>query len=165
MWVKPPKPEKKERVTAGDRLLEIGKTPTYFHTADKIAYADIWIEGNRHTYPLCSKAFRFWLSGEFYKQEGTGISSQTLKDTLNTLEAIAIFEGENHEVHLRTAEYQGKIYLDLGTPDWKAIEVDTQGWRIINEPPVRFWRPDSLLPLPYPVEGGSLDELKDLLYL
>lgn len=157
---KPPKPE---RVKDSDRLLEIGKTPCYFHTTDKIAYADIWIEGNRHTYPVRSKAFRLWLSGEFYKKEGKGISSQTLQDTLNTFEAIAIFEGQTHEVHLRTAEHQGKIYLDLGTPDWKAIEVDDSGWRIAGELPVRFWRPDSLLPLPYPVEGGNLDELKELI--
>jgi hypothetical protein len=79
------------------------------------------------------------------------------------LEAIAIFRGETRQVHLRTAEQQGKIYIDLGTPDWKAIEVDSSGWRLVSDPPVRFWRPDSLLPLPYPVAGGSLEELKELL--
>jgi Domain of unknown function (DUF3854) len=160
---KPPEPPKPARVTSGDTLLEIGKTAIYFHTADKVPYADIWIEGNRHTYAVRSKAFRMWLSGEFYKSEGKGIGSQTRQDTLNTLEAIALFEGETHEVHLRTAAHQGKIYLDLGTPDWKAIEVDANSWRLILEPPVRFWRPDSLLPLPIPVTGGNLDELKELL--
>jgi Domain of unknown function (DUF3854) len=154
---------KEERKTCGDNLLEIGKTATYFHTADKIAYADIWIEGNRHTYAVRSKSFRMWLSGTYFKNEGKGIGSQNLQDTLNTLEAIAIFRGETRSVHLRTAEYQDKIYLDLGTPDWKAIEVDSVGWRLMSDPPVRFWRPDSLLPLPYPVAGGSLDELKELL--
>jgi hypothetical protein len=154
---------KEDRKTGGDRLLEIAKTATYFHTSDKVAYADVTIEGNRHTYAVRSKAFRLWLSGEYLNSTEKGIGSQTLQDTLSTLEAIAIFRGETREVHLRTAEHQGKIYLDLGTDDWKAIEVDSSGWRLILEPPVRFWRPDSLLPLPYPVEGGSLDELKDLL--
>jgi energy-coupling factor transporter ATP-binding protein EcfA2 len=149
--------------TAGDKLLDLAQIATYFHTADKIAYTDIHIDGNRHTYAVRSKAFKTWLSGEFYKSEGKGISSQTLQDTLNTLEAIALFGGETHEVHLRTAEHQGKIYLDLGTSDWKAVEIDSSGWRVIAEPPVRFWRPDSLLPLPIPITGGSLDELKDLL--
>jgi hypothetical protein len=161
--VLPPKPPKEERQTGGDRLLEIAKTATYFHTADKIAYADVTIDGNRHTYAVRSKAFRLWLSGQYYKDAGKGIGAQTLQDTLSTLEAIAIFDGETHEVHLRTAEHQGKIYLDLGTDDWKAIEVDSLGWRIVSEPPVRFWQPDSLLPLPVPVTGGNLDELKELL--
>jgi Domain of unknown function (DUF3854) len=160
---KPPEPPKPERVTSGDTLLEIGKIATYFHTADKVPYADIWIEGNRHTYAVRSKAFRMWLSGEFYKSAGKGIGSQTLQDTLNTLEAISLFEGEICEVHLRTAEHQGKIYLDLGTPDWKAIEIDAVGWRLVSDYPVRFWRPESQLPLPIPVTGGNLDELKDLL--
>ncbi len=35
---------KSERVTAGDTLLEIGKTATYFHTLDKVAYADIYVD-------------------------------------------------------------------------------------------------------------------------
>ena len=121
------------------------------------------IEGNRHTYAVRSKAFRLWLSGEYLDSTEKGIGSQTLQDTLSTLEAIAIFRGETREVHLRTAKHQGKLYLDLGTPDWKEIEVDSQSWRVILEPPVRFWRPDSLLPLPIPVTGGNLDELKELL--
>ncbi|WP_310482591.1 bifunctional DNA primase/polymerase [Chamaesiphon sp. VAR_48_metabat_403] len=154
---------KEDRKTGGDRLLEIAQAATYFHTSDKVAYADVTIDGNRHTYAVRSKAFRLWLSGEYLDSTEKGIGSQTLQDTLSTLEAIAIFRGETREVHLRTAEYQGKIYLDLGTPDWKAIEVDVSGWRVILEPPVRFWRPDSLLPLPIPVTGGNLDELKDLL--
>jgi hypothetical protein len=158
-----PPPSKEERQTGGDRLLAIAKTATYFHTADKIPYADIWIEGNRHTYPVRSKAFRLWLSGEYLNSTEKGIGSQTLQDTLSTLEAIAIFRGETRQVYLRTAEQQGKIYIDLGTPDWKAIEVDSSGWRLVSDPPVRFWRPESLLALPYPVEGGSLDELKELL--
>jgi hypothetical protein len=161
--VKPPSQPNQERVTNGDTLLEIAQTAKYFHTADKIAYADIWIEGNRHTYPVRSKAFRLWLSGEYLSREGRGISSQILQDTLNTIEAIAIFQGETHEAHLRTAERDGKIYLDLGTPDWKAVEIDDLGWRLVLEPPVRFWRPESLLPLPYPVEGAKLDELKEFI--
>ena len=158
-----PPPPKEERQTGADRLLAIAKTATYFHTADKIPYADIWIEGNRHTYPVRSKAFRLWLSGEYLNSSEKGIGSQTLQETLQTLEAIAIFRGETRQVHLRTAEHQDKIYIDLGTPDWKAIEVDLVGWRQVSDPPVRFWRPDSLLALPYPEEGGSLDELKKLL--
>jgi hypothetical protein len=160
---KPAKPQKEERVTSGDTLIEIGRTATYFHTPDKVAYADVSIDGNRHTYAVRSKAFRLWLTGEYFKQTGKGVSAQPLQDALATLEAIALFDGETRDVHLRTAEHQGKIYLDLGTADWKAVEIDPTGWRLVNDPPVRFWRPDSLLPLPDPVEGGKLSELRDLL--
>ncbi len=153
-----------DKKTAGDRLLEIAQTDTeYFHTSDKVPYVDILIDGNRHTYSIRSKAFRLWLLGGYYKALGKGVSSQTLQDTLSTLEAIAIFDSHTCDVHLRVAEHQGKKYLDLGTADWRAVEIDLSGWRLVPNPPVRFWRPDSLLSLPYPVEGGSLDELKQLL--
>lgn len=149
--------------TVGEQLLEIAKTATYFHTFEKVSYADILIEGNCHTYSVRSKAFRLWISGEYYNVTGKGVSSQTLQDILSTLEAIAIFDGETREVYLRVAQYKEKIYLDLGTPDWRVVEIDSSGWRLVSDPPVRFWRPESLLALPYPVVGGSLDDLKELL--
>ncbi len=154
---------KEPRKSATDRAVEIGQTVRYFHTMDKVAYADVIVDGNRHTYAVRSKAFRLWMSGEYLEETGKGINSQALQEALNTIEAIAIFRGEAHEVHLRTAEHDRKIYLDLGTPDWKAVEIDAHGWRLVAEPPIRFWRPESLLPLPYPVEGGSLNELKDFI--
>jgi Domain of unknown function (DUF3854) len=156
---------KKPHKSVAERLLEIGRTATYFQTPDRIAYADITIAGDRHTYAVRSRAFRMWLAGMYFNVEGKGIGSQTMQDTLSTLEAIALYgqDSPTREVHLRIAQHQEKIYLDLGTPDWKAIEVDSLGWRVINEPPIRFWRPDSLQALPYPAANGTLDELKDLL--
>jgi hypothetical protein len=161
--VKPPKPQKEDRKTCADTLLEIGKTANYFHTPNQVAYANISIDGNFHTYAVRSKAFRMWLSHEYFKTKNKAIGSQSRQDTLATLEAIALFQSETREVHLRTAEHHGKIYIDLGTSDWKAVEVDSVGWRLVSEPPVRFWRPDSLLPLPCPVAGGKLDELKEFI--
>jgi energy-coupling factor transporter ATP-binding protein EcfA2 len=149
--------------SAGERALRLAKAGVYFHTDEKVAYADIWIDGNRHTYAVRSRAFRLWLTGAFYRDAKSGLSPQVLADLFPTLEAIAICDGETREVQLRTAEHQGKIYIDLGADDWKAIEVDAVGWRVVSEPPIRFWRPESLLPLPAPIEGGSLDELKELL--
>jgi hypothetical protein len=42
--------------------LDLARVATYFHTADKVAYADISIEGNRHTYAVRSKGLK---DGEF----------------------------------------------------------------------------------------------------
>ncbi|WP_310415213.1 DUF3854 domain-containing protein, partial [Chamaesiphon sp. OTE_8_metabat_110] len=156
---------KKPQKSVAERLLEIGRTATYFQNPDRVAYADIAISGNRHTYAVRSRAFRMWLAGMYFNIEGKGIGSQPMQDTLSTLEAIALYgqDSATCEVHLRIAQDREKIYLDLGTPDWKAIEIDPTGWRTIDDPPVRFWRPDSLRPLPYPVAGGSLTELRELL--
>ena len=63
-------------------------------------------------------------------------------------EARAQFDGPERTVHLRVAEQEGHIYLDLADTAWRAVEVGPHGWRVVAEPPVRFRRPAGLLALP-----------------
>lgn len=58
------------------------------------------------------------------------------------------------------SENDTRIFLDLGREDWRAVEISRDGWRIVKDPPVRFRRPPSLLPLPEPVEGVAFGELR-----
>ena len=66
-------------------------------------------------------------------------------------------------VFKRRAMHEGKIYIDLCDDAWRAIEIDTNGWRIVDEFPVRFVRSKGMLPLAIPVRGGSIDDLRDFL--
>lgn len=144
-------------------LLLIADKVICFHTPEQEGYADIIIDGNLYTYKIQSKAFKNWLINEYYKKIKNSVSTYCLNDLLSTLEARAIHEGRQREVALRVAEYQGKIYLDLGTTDRQIIEIDSDGWGIVSDYPIRFRRPDTFLDLPVPIEGGSLNELKEIL--
>jgi hypothetical protein len=157
-----PKEEEKQE-TIAERVLKLAFAAEYFCTPDKATYADIRVDGVRETHSIRSRAFRLWLTGEFYDSEEKAINSNAMAEVLGVLDAKAVRSKVVQEVNLRTAEHQGKVYLDLGSPDWSAIEVDAQGWRVVAEPPVRFTRPESLLALPTPIEGGSLYELKELI--
>lgn len=64
---------------------------------------------------------------------------------------------------LRVAEFGGNIYLDLGNADWQAICVTPHGWYPTNTPPVSFRRPKSMMPLPIPTPGGSVDLLREVI--
>jgi hypothetical protein len=156
-------PEKEDKGTIAERVLKLAFAADYFCTPDKATYADIRVDGVRETHSIRSRAFRLWLTGEFYDSEAKAINSNAMAEVLGVLDAKAVRSKVVREVNLRTAEHQGKIYLDLGSPDWSAVEIDAQGWRIVAEPPIRFTRPESLLALPTPVEGGSLNELKELI--
>ena len=57
----------------------------------------------------------------------------------------------------------GKLYIDLCDKMWRAIEIDADGWRIVDAPPVRFRRASGALELPVPVSGGSIDDLRPFL--
>ncbi len=92
-------------------------------------------------------------------------SAEYVNSTLNLLEARAQFDGPERELHLRVAEHDGHIYLDLADEHWRAVEIRVDGWCVVCRPPVRFRRPAGLLPLPLPQCGGSLEPLASLLNL
>jgi ABC-type protease/lipase transport system fused ATPase/permease subunit len=56
--------------------------------------------------------------------------------------------------------YQDRVYLDLADEQWRVIEVDTNGWRVASDVPVRFLRPAGMMPLPMPEGGGSIEDLR-----
>jgi hypothetical protein len=43
------------------------------------------------------------------------------------------------------------------------VEIDTAGWRVIGDPPVRFRRAAGMLPIPMPIRGGSATTLRSFL--
>jgi len=155
-------PQGKERKIA-DLLLEIALQADYFHTPDDKGYADLVIAGHRKTYPIRSKQFKDWLQHQLFTQYHKAAGSETMNSVLNVLEGQARFGSEERSVFLRVAEYEGKIYLDLGTRDWTAVEISVQGWQIVSDYPVRFRRSPSMLPLPTPEAGGNISELKQVL--
>jgi hypothetical protein len=83
-----------------------------------------------------------------------------MQSALNVIEAQAHFDGPERAVALRVAGHAGKVYLDIGNIAWQVIEIDASGWRLITDPPVRFRRPRGMKPLPMPVKGGSIKELR-----
>jgi hypothetical protein len=108
---------------------------------------------------------RDWLCRAYYLDEGSAPNGSALTDALGPLRAKALFDGAVHPVHLRIAGDAERILIGLGDDTWEAIEVTASGWRIISQPQVKFRRPQGLLPLPRPVRGGTLEELRPFVNL
>ena len=66
-------------------------------------------------------------------------------------------------MHLRVGGLDGRVYLDLADESWRAVEMDSGGWRVIDKPPVRFRRAPGMQALPVPVPGGSVETLRSYL--
>ena len=90
-------------------------------------------------------------------------SSEALQSALNVIEAKAHFDAPERVVHVRVGGLDGQLYLDLCDENWRAVEIDADGWRVIDNPPVRFRRAAGMQPLPVPVAGGSIEELRSFL--
>jgi hypothetical protein len=79
------------------------------------------------------------------------------------IEAKAYFDAPERRVHIRVGGHEGRLYLDLCYEDWRAIEIGTDGWRVIDNPPLRFRRAAGMQSLPAPVPGGSVETLRSFL--
>lgn len=146
-------------------LMEIAENCDLWHSDDGVAYADVEIDGIRHTYPIRRKAFKTWLSSELYKRHETGANSEAMASCLNVLEAKATFEGQERKVFLRTGQdADGTVYIDLANPAWEVAKVTAAGWEVIasKDCPIRFSRNEGQLPLPNPERGGDLSKLWDV---
>ena len=149
--------------TQADILIDLAQTAELFHTPDGTGFADLDINGHRETWPIRAKGFRRWLARRFFEETGGAPSSEALQSALNVIEAKAHFDAPERQVHIRVGGLDGRLYLDLGDETWRAVEIDATGWRVIDNPPVRFRRASGMKPMPIPVRGGSVETLRSFL--
>jgi hypothetical protein len=156
---------KEKRKTIAEQLISIGKTAALWHSPapDTVAYADVMMGNNRHTYRVRGTDFKRWLSRQLYEQTEQAANSEALTSALNVLEGEALFAGAEMDISTRVAQYEGRLYLDLGTSDWSAVEYGADGWRVVQQPPVRFARSRCSAALPIPTRDGNLMQLFDLI--
>ncbi len=152
-----------QRPSMTTALINIGLHATLFHTPEGEPHASIKVANHRETWPIRSRSFRRWLAHGYYESEGRGANAQAMQDALAVLEARAVFDAEEHAVFVRLAECDGAFWLDLADKEWRAVEVSATGWRIVPDPPVKFRRARGMLPIPDPVRGGSLEEVRRFL--
>ena len=143
-----------------DALIALASDAELFHDDAAIGYADIDVDGHRESWPIRSGGFRDWLLHRYLRANNTAPSEGAMRLAVGTLGAKARFEGQKREVFVRVGGHRGKVYLDLCDPHWQVIEIDAKGWRVTSKAPVRFRRAPGMLPLPVPIKGGSVDDLR-----
>lgn len=156
--------EGKDDRKQADVLIDLAtQEAALFHAPDTTPFADLQVNGHRETWPVRSRGFKRWLARRYFETQNGAPNSEAMTAALNVLEAKAHFDGPELEVHVRIGAHEGCIYLDLGDETWCAVEVDADGWRVIEEPPVRFRRASGMQALPAPTRGGSIETLRDFL--
>ena len=160
-----PDGEAHARESARQRAISLAlREWTLWYTQDNgpcRGYASYSKNGHTEHVELHSTAGRLALSRLIYKATGKAPSRRDLEDTLDALEAIAIFDSPHFPVHVRVADLGSKVYLDLANDDWQVAEVTASGWTIISsdQAPIKFRRPTGTLPLPIPSLDGDLLEI------
>jgi hypothetical protein len=134
-------------------------------TRDRPFMAVVAPGGGARNYDLNSKTAKAVISRLYYQALGRALSSTTLKEVINALQAEALVEGEKHEVFLRVGGSGAAVYIDLGRQDGLIIEITGEGWRTTCDCPVKFERRPGFGELPAPLDGGAIRPLQALLGL
>jgi hypothetical protein len=153
--------EPETKTTQAERVVErIAQVDVELFHHNDCGYATIPVANHKETWPLRGQGFQRWLQRQFYQTVGELPRAQTIQAVLGVLEGKALFNGPALPVYTRLAEHNGAIYLDLANTDWQVVEILPTGWRITDAPPVKFRRARGMFPLPVPIPGGKLEDLR-----
>jgi hypothetical protein len=136
-------PEEEEEdtgTTAADKLVRLGRKAHLFTNELQEAFASFPVNYHREIAKVTSKSFKLWLIREYFTAEGTAPPTDSLNAALGTLQAIAMFEGETHNLHVRVAELGDDFYYDLADKNWRVVRVTSEGCEVLEKAPLLFLR-------------------------
>ena len=157
--------------TAADRLVEIAQQHFRFgQNAEHEAFA-VPKSGANIALPLGTEAhdsFRAFLAREYRKALKTVPSNTQLSEAIQILNADCL-EATPEPSFRRVAPcHDGGIAVDLGRSDGKTVLIHPKGpvrWHVADRSPVLFQRTQLMAAMPIPAEGGSLDEIPEVMGL
>ena len=129
-------PEQSKDDTQASRLLAIADQCEYFRDDYGTPYMSLEQSlpegGSRlEAMRLGTRRARLFFVNQYTLAFGKPPSDTALRGVLEALAARATFGDEVHPVFIRRACHNGKIYIDRGTEDGSAYEIEKAGWRIV----------------------------------
>lgn len=154
-----------EAVAARDRLITIARERYNLGRDTKDEAYAVAKDGPRFARKFrgSAEAFRRELLREYYQRYQKGASHQATAEALTTIEALAMDEPQR-PLHLRVAQLDDSVLLDLGDEPGRVVQVTAAGWCVLERSPdpVLFYRTNLTGALPEPQHGGSLDQLWEM---
>lgn len=150
------------RESAATAIINLARSNAELIHFGEDSFATIRVSDHLETYSLRSRAFRSWLGQLFYREKRRAATGEALATAIGTLDGFARFECPERETFVRVAGSLEHVWIDLGDSQWRQVEVDASGWRVVDscESHVRFRRAHGMLSLPLPDRGGSVNDLR-----
>lgn len=167
------KPEDKQKSNSGDsdkktsRLTDLIKLAEssceLWHDENSEPYASFDVNDHKEHWAIDSRGFKEWLSRQAFIKKIGSISKDAMADACANISGIAKYEGKKHPTGRRVMLHDGAYWIDLSNDDWQAVRINSSGWQVVDNPPVRFLRNRNFRPLPMPTSGGNVWDLFELL--
>lgn len=154
--------EVKQSIATQIRKLVFDNHVEFGYNDEKRAFARVKVNGHHEVYAIDSVAFHDYIYQLYDKTTQNVLPRNTFDAVTEYFGVYARTSGQNHNVVMRVGQLQGKIYLDLCNDRWEAVEITADGWQVISDSPVWFYRTNDMGALPYPDHDGSYQDLEQL---
>lgn len=111
-----------------------------FHSDLKEPYASVKINERQVTLSCKNKAFNLFLCRLYRQKFNKAIGTEALRNALNNIEQIALFDGKEIKLFNRVAWHDGALWYDLADVGQRAVKITATGWDIVDNPPILFRR-------------------------
>lgn len=148
--------------TQAESLLNLSEHLELINSNDGNTYASIALGKRVDVVRLRSEQFRAWLRHRYFEAYGAAPGANAIQDAIGNLEGKAHFHAPSLKLHLRTALHEDSIYIDLADQVGTIIQIDSAGFRICEQCPVKFLRPKNIAPLPNPVSDLVDADINDM---
>ncbi len=131
----------------------------FFHDRWRKAWATVRVNGHRENWRVDSPELRLWVERALYETIGEAPNTW-VNAIIEAFRVHALYDGPMLDVHVRVAEQNGILYIDLADEQWRAVEITPNGWNVVDQPKVKFRRSLGMAALPEPINGGG--DLREL---
>lgn len=135
----------------------------FFTGSDGVVYAAAKVKDHTEFMKVSSMRFRQWLGQLYYFSTGSVAGKSSCEEAI---ELLSFQSDKQRTTYLRVGGNGQSIYIDIGNEKWEAIEVNAQGWQVVESSPVAFRRSAKMKALPTPERVTNVDaSLKELFTL
>jgi hypothetical protein len=136
-----------------------------FRTSQGEPFVTIRFETHSEHHRVGSTAFREYATRKYFQATKTAPQPTAVSQAVSQFSAVARFDGSTEPIFIRVGKAGDRNYLDLADDRWAAIEISRNGWGVVQKPSIKFRRERAMLPLPKPIRGGDLNDLREFLNL
>ena len=129
----------------------------YYRDQQGNSFIVLPIDSHLEVCPTNSPRFRNWMATRYRRKYGSPPRSDAINQARIQIEARCE-DSPQADMFNRVGWYDGAIYYDLTTQDWKGVRIDKDGWQIVSLPPI-FKRHHHQIAQALPVHGGDPKEI------
>lgn len=150
-----------DKPTQSETLMEFVKEENleFFLDDSNEPYVAFYRKGHREIHKIDSKSFSSWLKALYYDNTKRTIRADNLLQVVDILGFQAQDTNKKIKLFNRVARDENSFWYDMTDERYSAIKISTDGWDVVNIPPILFERQRHQEPQVLPQQSGDIHKI------